>query len=156
MSTSYRTVFAILMIGGALVAAAAAPGSASGGAGANTEYVGTWITWYETAQGTMSPCARMYVAAESETTLDGMWAAPGWNGLVRGTVQQGRAGLVWQGDWRSHETSGGFQFTLGGPDVPAGQFRGTYTAAGVSQARYWNGVREVDGHLTPVPCTWAG
>jgi hypothetical protein len=153
MSTSFRTVIAVLMIGGALVAAAAAPGSASGGAGANTAYVGTWITWYETVQGPMSPCTRLYVVAESENTLDGMWTAPGWNGLVRGSVQQGRAGLVWQGDWRGPENGGQFQFTLGGPDAPAGQFKGTYTTAGV--ARYWNGAREVEGQNTQVPCTWA-
>jgi hypothetical protein len=153
MNTSFRTAIAVLMIGGALVAAAAAPTSASGGAGANTEYVGTWITWYETAQGAMSPCARLYVVAEGESALEGMWTAPGWNGLVRGTVRQGRAGLVWQGDWRALENAGQFHFSLGGPDAPAGQFKGTYTTAGVS--RSWNGAREVEGQSTQVPCTWA-
>lgn len=153
MNASFRTAIAVLMIGGALVAAAAAPTSASGGASASTEYVGTWITWHETVQGAMSPCTRLVVVAESDSTLDGMWTAPGWNGLVRGTVQHGRGGLVWQGEWRSPETSGQFQFTLGGPDVPAGQFKGTYTAAGVS--RYWNGAREVEGQSPQVPCTWA-
>jgi hypothetical protein len=149
MSTSFRTAIAVLMIGGALVAAAAAPGSASGGAGANTEYTGTWITWYQTAQGAMSPCARLYVVAESEGTLDGMWSAPGWNGLVRGSVQQGRTGLVWQGDWRASDDAGQFQFVL---DAPASQFKGTYTTAGVT--RYWNGAREVEGQNAQVPCTW--
>jgi hypothetical protein len=156
MSTSFRTFFAVLMIGGALVAAAAAPTSASGGAGANTEYVGTWITWYETAQGAMSPCARLYVVAESESSLDGMWSVPGWNGLVRGTVRQGRAGLVWQGEWRGSGTAGAFQFRMEAPDSPDEQFKGTYTVAGNPQVRYWNGVREVDGHAAEVPCTWAG
>lgn len=153
MSASSRTAIAVLMIGGALVAAAAAPTSASGGARASTEYVGTWITWYETVQGAMSPCTRLYVVAESERTLDGMWTAPGWNGLVRGAVQQERAGLVWQGEWRSAQTAGQFQFTLGRSDVPDGQFKGTYTAGGV--ARYWNGARDVEGQPAQVPCAWA-
>jgi hypothetical protein len=151
MSTSFRTVFAVLMIGGALVAAAAAPTSASGGVAGNAEYVGTWITWYETPQG-LSPCTRLYVAAENESTLEGMWAAPGWNRLVRGTVQDGRAGVVWRGEWRDLQSSGRFQFTLGAPDVPAEQFEGTYTADGV--ARAWHGAREVEGQAAEVPCRW--
>lgn len=155
MNTSFRTAFAVLMIGGALVAAAAAPTSASGGAGATRDYVGTWITWFEAGRGPTSPCTRLYVAAESESTLDGMWTAPGWNGLLRGTVRQARAGLVWQGEWRSGETVGGFQLILGGPDAPAGRFKGTYTAAGAGDVRAWNGVREVEGQDTRVPCTWA-
>jgi hypothetical protein len=154
MSTSFRTVFAVLMIGGALVAAAAAPTSASGGAGP-ADYVGTWITWFEAGQGPTSPCTRLYVAEESESTLEGMWAAPGWNGLVRGTVRQARAGLVWQGAWRNGETTGGFQLILGGPDAPAGQFKGTYTAADPGEVRAWNGVREVEGQPAQVPCKWA-
>jgi hypothetical protein len=155
MNTSFRTAFAVLMIGGALVAAAAAPTSASARAGATTDYVGTWVTWYETGQGAMSPCARLYVVAESDSSLDGMWSVPGWNGLVRGTVRQGGAGLVWQGEWRGSGTSGAFQFTMDGPDAEDG-FKGTYTAAGNSQPHYWNGIREVDGRAPQVPCAWAG
>ncbi|HEU4881218.1 MAG TPA: hypothetical protein VFT45_03200 [Longimicrobium sp.] len=154
MSTSFRTMFAVLMIGGALVAAAAAPTSASGRAAATTDYVGTWVTWYETAQGAMSPCARLYVVSESDSSLDGMWSVPGWNGLVRGTVRQGRAGLVWQGDWRGADAAGSFQFALEGPGIPEDQFKGTYIAAGDARTRYWNGAREVDGHTPEVPCAW--
>lgn len=153
MSASFRTAVAVLMIGGALVAAAAAPTSASGGDRASTEYVGTWITWFQTPQGAVSPCTRLYVAAESESTLDGMWTAPGWNGLVRGTVQQGGAGLVWQGEWRDAKAAGHFWLALGGPDVPPGQLRGTYAANGA--VRDWNGVREVEGQTPRVPCSWS-
>lgn len=154
MNTSFRTAFAVLMIGGALVAAAAAPTSASAGASETTDYVGTWVTWYETAQGAMSPCARLYVVSESENSLDGMWSVPGWNGLVRGTVRPQGAGLVWQGDWRGADAAGAFQFTMEGPDIPQDQFKGTYVAAGSPQVRYWNGAREVDGHTPQVPCAW--
>ena len=68
--------------------------------------------------------------------------------------QQTRAGLVWQGEWRDATGTGGFRFVLGAPGVPANQFQGTYTTAGVDEPLAWNGVRETAGHTPQVPCTW--
>jgi hypothetical protein len=153
MSTRFRTVIAILMIGGALVAAAAAPTKASGRPGSAGDFVGTWITWWDVEEGD-SPCSRLIVAPENGSTLDGMWTAPGWNGLVHGTVQQTRAGLIWQGEWRDATGTGGFRFVLGAPGVPANHFQGTYTTAASDDALAWNGVRETAGQTPRVPCTW--
>lgn len=148
-------MFAVLMIGGALVAAAAAPSTAAGRPGSGGDFAGTWITWWDEAED-VSACSRLIVAPESGATLDGMWTAPGWNGLVRGTVQQTSRGLVWQGEWRDGSGSGGFRFVLGAPGVPPDQFRGTYTTAGSDRALAWNGVREVQGEVPDVPCTFQG
>lgn len=155
MSAKFRTVFAVLMIGGALVAAAAAPGTAAGRPGSIGDFVGTWITWWDEA-GDVSPCSRVIVALESGSTLDGMWAAPGWNGLVHGTVQQTGGGLVWRGEWRDMNGSGGFRFVLGAPGVPADRFRGTYTTGESGEEIALNGVREVEGEVPDVPCTFGG
>jgi hypothetical protein len=84
-----------------------------------------------------------------------MWAAPGWNGLLHGTVQQGRGGLVWQGQWRDANGTGGFRFVLGAPGARVNEFQGTYTTRGSSEALEWNGVREVTGSTPRVPCEWA-
>lgn len=154
MSAKVRTVLGILMIGGALVAAAAAPTTAAGRPGSPGDFVGTWVTWWD-VEGEDSPCSRLIVAPENGSTLDGMWTAPGWNGLVHGTVQQTRGGLVWRGEWRDANGSGGFRFTLGAPGAPANQFQGTFTNEGSEEALAWNGVRESPGQAPRVPCTWA-
>lgn len=155
MSAKFRTVFAVLMIGCALVAAAAAPGTASRPPGAGTDFAGSWITWWD-ENGEISACSRLVVAPESETTLDGMWAAPGWNGLLHGTVQQTRRGVRWQGQWRDENGSGGFRFVLGVPGTPADRFEGVYTSPGSSEELMWNGAREVEGEIPDVPCTFEG
>lgn len=151
MSASFRTVLAVLMIGGALVAAAAAPTTAAGRPGSTGDFVGTWVAWWNEAEG-VSACSRLIVAPENGSTLDGMWTAPGWNGLVHGTVQQTRGGLVWQGQWRDGNGSGGFRFVLGAPGTPANQFQGTWTTAGSDETVARNGVREVEGQTPRVPC----
>lgn len=153
MSTSSRTIFAVLMIGGALVAAAASPGAASGGDAANADYVGTWITWWD-VEGEPSPCRRLIVAPEDGSTLDGMWTAPGWNGLVHGTVRQTGDGAIWEGEWRDAGGNGGFRFVLGAPGAPANQLRGTSAGGESGRALAWNGVREIPGVTPRVPCTW--
>ncbi|HEX6368181.1 MAG TPA: hypothetical protein VF006_04575 [Longimicrobium sp.] len=153
MSARFRTVIAVLMIGGALVAAAAAPTTAAGRPGSPGDFVGTWITWWD-VEGTASPCSRLIVAPENGATLDGMWTAQGWNGLVRGTVQQTRGGLVWQGEWRDANGTGGFRFTLGAPGVPSDRFQGTYTTRGTNETLAWSGVRETPGQTPRVPCAW--
>lgn len=143
------------MIGAALVAAAAAPTKASGRPGSSGDFVGSWITWWD-IDGEMSPCSRMVVAPESETTLDGMWAAPGWNGLLHGTVEQTRGGVRWRGEWRDQNGAGGFRFVLGAPGAPANRFQGTYTTQGSSQELSWTGERVLDGEIPDVPCTFEG
>lgn len=143
------------MIGAALIAAAAAPTKASGRPGSSADFVGSWITWWE-VNGQPSPCSRMLVSSENDTTLDGMWAAPGWDGLLRGTVQQTRNGLRWRGEWRNQHGTGGFRFVLNAPGVPANRFQGTYTPAGSTAERAWNGVRLADGEIPDVPCTFEG
>lgn len=153
MSTRFRTVFAVLMIGAALVAAAAAPGTASGRPGSTGDFAGTWVTWWD-EDGEPSTCARMLVVTEGPSTLDGMWAAPGWNGLLHGTVEQTRRGLRWQGQWRDENGTGGFRFVLGVPGSPPDRFEGVYTSAGSSEELIWNGARMVEGEIPEVPCTF--
>jgi hypothetical protein len=148
-----RTAFAVVMIGAALMAAAASPGSAAARARSSDDFAGTWITWWDEAEG-VSACSRMYVAPENDSTLDGMWAAPGWNGLLHGSVQQGRAGLVWQGQWRDANGAGGFRFVLGAPGARVNEFQGTYTTRGSGGELAWNGVREVAGEARRVPCSF--
>jgi hypothetical protein len=153
MSTSFRTVLAVLMIGGALVTAAAAPGRASGRPAAEADFVGTWITWWD-EDGEPSTCARMVVIAEGPGALDGMWAAPGWNGLLYGRVEQTRRGLRWQGQWRDESSTGGFRFVLGVPGSPPDRFEGVYTSEGSREELTWNGARMVEGEIPEVPCTF--
>ncbi|MBW3570761.1 MAG: hypothetical protein KY467_06625 [Gemmatimonadetes bacterium] len=154
MSARFRTVFAVLMIGGALFAAAASPGSAAGRPGSPGDFVGTWITWWE-VEGENSACRRLLVAPENGSRLDGMWSAPGWNGLVHGTVGQTGEGLVWHGEWRGASSAGRFRLVLGGAGSASDRFQGTYTTTGGSaRALAWNGVREVPGRTPRVPCGW--
>lgn len=155
MSARIRTAAAVLMIGGALVAAAASPGSAAGRPGAPTDFAGTWITWWD-LEGARSACSRLFVAPENGSTLDGMWSAPGWNGLVHGAVRRTGDGLVWQGEWRGATGSGLFRLVLGAPGTSVDQFQGTYTAGAAGGALAWNGVREEPGETPRVPCRWNG
>ena len=156
MSTSVRSVCAVLIMGGALMAAAASPVPASGGAErVEDDFAGTWVTWWD-ENGEPSACARMFVVAESSGTLDGMWAAPGWNGLLHGTVDQTRRGLRWQGQWRDQNGSGGFRFVLGAPGTPPDRFEGVYTSGGESEELMWNGARLVEGDIPEVPCAFLG
>lgn len=151
MKLSFRTVFASLLMGGALVTAAAAPGPAAERPLSAGDFAGTWITWWDEG-GATSACSRVYVAAEDEATLDGMWAAPGLNGVMNGGVTTAGEGLRWQGEWRDAEGgSGGFRFILAAP----GEFRGTYTVAGGADELVWNGARELPGEPLPeVPCSF--
>lgn len=159
MGTSFRTVFAVLIMGGALMAAAAAPMPAAGGsaevATVADDFEGTWVTWWD-ENGEPSACARMFVVSEGPGTLDGMWAAPGWNGLLHGTVDQTRRGLRWQGQWRDENGSGGFRFLLGAPGTPADRFAGVYTTGGERDELMWNGARLVEDDIPDVPCTFTG
>jgi hypothetical protein len=144
-----RTAAAVMMIGSGLLTGAGSPAAQEG-------FTGTWITWWD-AGGVMSPCSRMDVVAENENTLDGMWAAPGFNGLLHGTVQQTRAGLRWEGEWRDTEGgSGSFRFVRGAPGMLGDHFEGVYTVADEDEEMMWNGVRLVEGDIPDAPCVFAG
>lgn len=145
-----RTAAAVVMMGSGLLAGAASPRVTQEG------FAGAWITWWDEG-GEMSTCSRMDVVAEGEGTLDGMWAAPGFNGVMHGTVQQTRRGLRWEGEWRDAEGgSGRFRFVLGAPGEPADRFEGVYTTGDDGEEMAWNGVRLVEGDIPDAPCVFAG
>jgi hypothetical protein len=149
MNALLRKTVTVVMIGGAplLVSRGSADGAAQDG------FAGSWITWWEQGGG-FSPCSRMDVVAESEDRLDGMWAAPGPNGVLHGAVAQQRDGLVWQGEWRDAEGgTGGFRFVLA-PD--GDRFEGTYTLEAGEDEHMWNGVRLVEGDIPEAPCVFGG
>jgi hypothetical protein len=145
MSTRFRSVFAVFVIGMALAAAAVAPArSSSGSAG---DFVGTWITWRRGAEGDGRPCRRLYVTSESVAARDGTWDAPGWNGLVTGDVALDAGHTVWRGEWRDGRLAGTFALTLRGGDA----FEGTFAGPGEAP-RPWSGRRDTGGAPPDVPC----
>ena len=150
MNALLRKTVAVVMIGGAPLLVSR--GSAADEA-ARDGFVGSWITWRE-QDGGFSPCSRMDVVAEREDLLDGMWTAPGLNGVLHGAVAQQSDGLEWQGEWRDAEGgTGGFRFVLA-PD--GDRFEGTYTLEEGEDAHMWNGVRYVEGDIPEAPCVFEG
>jgi len=147
MSTSFRSAFAVLMIGMALAAAAVAPAHRTGAGG--DDFMGTWITWAGSETGDPPVCRRLYVTADGPATRDGAWDAPGWNGLVNGALHTSRDGQpAWRGEWRDGQISGTFDLTLRADDA----FEGTFAGAGLPRAQHWRG-RRADGGASPdVPC----
>jgi hypothetical protein len=150
MSTRLRSAFAVMIIGLALAAAAVAP--AHSRPGAATDFVGTWITWQKAPDGRPGECRRLYVTAEDATFRDGTWDAPGWNGLVSGTVTEQRGRHVWTGEWRDGRLAGRFAFTL----VDGDALQGTFAGPGMPDARAWAGARVSDAGAPDVPCRAAG
>jgi hypothetical protein len=150
MNALLRKTVAVVMIGGAPLLVSR--GSAADEA-AQDGFAGSWITWWE-QDGGFSPCSRMDVVAESEDLLDGMWAAPGLNGVLHGAVLEQSDGLEWQGEWRDAEGgTGGFDFVLA-PD--GDRFEGTYTLEEGEDEHMWNGVRLVEGDIPEAPCVFEG
>lgn len=154
MRVLLQRIVAVLVIGGAPLTA-----GSSGSAVEMAEqegFAGAWITWWED-DGGFSECSRMDVVAEGETLLDGMWAAPGLNGVMHGAVARTADGLEWRGEWRdARGTSGEFRFVLGAPGTPADRFEGTYTVEEGETELTWNGVRLVEGDIPEAPCTFVG
>lgn len=149
MNALLRRTAAVVVMGGASLAAAASPGPV---AARQEGFTGAWITWWEEGEG-ISACSRMDVVAESEDVLDGMWATPGPNGVLHGALLRTDAGDVWQGEWRDAEGgTGGFQFELVEPD----RFEGTYTVEEGETEAMWSGVRYVEGDIPEAPCVFQG
>lgn len=151
MNALLRRTVAVVMIGGAPLVASWSGPAADGAA--QEGFVGSWITWWEEGDG-FSACSRMDVVAESERRLDGMWAAPGLNGVLHGAVWSRDEGLEWQGEWRDAEGgTGGFYFVL---PPGADRFEGTYTLEEGETEMTWNGVRLVEGDIPEAPCVFQG
>jgi hypothetical protein len=143
MSTSFRSAFAVLLIGMALAAAALAP--AHDRADGGHDFIGSWITWAGGADGETPVCRRLHVTADG----DGAWDAPGWNGLVNGKVERAGDGHpVWRGEWRDGQIAGTFALTLRGDDV----VEGTFAGAGLSAQQPLRGRRDTGRGLADVPC----
>ena len=150
MSTLLRRTAAVLTIGSGLLMGASSPGPA---AARQDGFAGAWITWWEEGEG-ISACSRMDVVAEGEGRLDGMWAAPGPNGVLYGALLQTIDGVTWQGEWRDAEGgTGGFYFVL---SPGADRFEGTYTVGEGEEELAWNGVRLVEGDIPEAPCVFEG
>jgi hypothetical protein len=146
MSTSFRSVFAVLLIVVALAAAAVAPAHSTGDGG--HDFVGTWITWPVAVSGETPQCRRLYVTADGPEARDGVWDAPGWNGLVNGAVRQAASDRpVWRGEWRDGQISGSFALTLREDD----RVEGTFAGAGTAAAQRWQGRRDT-GDPARLPC----
>lgn len=147
MRTSFRSVFAFLLIGVALAAAAMAPAHGTG-AGQH-DFVGTWITWDGAWEGETPVCRRLLVTAAGTADRDGAWDAPGWTGVVNGTVRTADDGRpLWRGEWRDGQIAGTFALTLREDDV----FEGTFAGAGLPAPRPWRGRRHAGDAPPDVPC----
>lgn len=146
MSTRFGSAVAMLVICMALGAAAVAPAHSTRGAA--EDFVGSWITWQTAPDGGAGECRRLAVSAAGADARDGTWDAPGWSGMVNGTVreQQGRA--VWAGEWRDGQLAGKFSFAL----VAGDRFQGTFAGPGTHQAVPWAGVRVTAAGTPDVPC----
>jgi hypothetical protein len=146
MSTPFRSAFAVLLIGMALAAAAVAPAHSTDDG--DHDFMGTWITWAGGEGGGQPVCRRLYVTADGPATRDGAWDAPGWNGLVNGTLDTVEAGRPqWRGEWRDGQIAGTFALTLRADDA----FEGTFAGAGLPTER-WRGRRDTGAEAPDVPC----
>lgn len=150
MSSPFRSVFSVLLIGVALAAAAMAPAHST--RDGSQDFVGTWITWAGTAEGGAPPmCRRLHVRPDGPATRGGAWDAPGWRGLVNGAVTAAAGQPVWRGEWRDGQIAGTFALTLRGRDA----LEGTFAGAGLPGTQRWNGVRDHGGPAPALPCRFA-
>lgn len=147
MVKSYRSAFAAVLIGTALVAAAITPAHSTGGG--SEDFMGGWITWTGAAGGEQPVCRRLNVTAGDGAVRYGGWDAPGWNGLVNGAVSDDEDGRpVLRGEWRDGRIAGAFALRLRGQDA----FDGTFATPGADTPQRWQGRRDT-GQLRPdVPC----
>ena len=150
MDSTYRGTFAVVLIGTALVAAAITPAhSARGG---SADFMGSWVTWTVSADGSTPVCRRLYVTGSDGTARSGGWDAPGWNGLVSGSVAQGTGGgTVLNGEWRDGRIAGAFALTLHGRNA----LDGTFSAPGGDAPQRWEGRRDTGNPDQGVPCRFA-
>ncbi|HEX6042298.1 hypothetical protein [Longimicrobium sp.] len=147
MGTSFR-LFAVLLIGLALGAAAVSPRHTTGGGSA--DFTGSWITWAAPAAAGERPvCRRLLVGDAGPDVREGAWDAPGWNGQVSGTVSRGDRGTLLRGEWRDGQIAGTIELALRDPDT----FEGTFNGAGLPAPQRWKGVRASGSTGLPhVPC----
>lgn len=146
MGTSFRTSFAVIVIGTVLVAAAITPAQS---AGAHSEdFMGRWITWTATPGGETPVCRRLEVTAGDGAARSGGWNAPGWNGLVSGALSRGTDGrAVLAGEWRDGRIAGAFALTLNGDALD-----GTFAAPGAAAPQRWQGRRDDGQPRQDLPC----
>lgn len=149
MVTSFRTGFAVMVIGTVLVAAAITP--AQSAAGRSEDFMGNWITWTGSGDGETPVCRRLYVEASGDAVRSGGWDAPGWNGLVSGALSRGADGRpVLAGEWRDGRIAGAFALTLRDNDA----LDGTFAAPGAPEPQRWQGRRDDGRARQDLPCTF--
>jgi hypothetical protein len=147
MVTSFRTAFAVIVIGTVLVAAAITPVQSA--AGTSEDFMGNWITWTGTGDGKTPVCRRLSVTAGDGTVRTGGWDAPGWNGLVNGALSRGTDGRpVLEGEWRDGRIVGAFALTLREGDA----LDGTFAAPGAPEPQRWQGRRDDGQPRQDLPC----
>lgn len=147
MDSTYRSTFAVVLIGTALVAAAITPAHSAGGGSA--DFMGSWITWTPSEDGGIPICRRLYVTDADGTARSGGWDAPGWNGLVSGSVAPGASGRTeLHGEWRDGRIAGAFALTLHGENA----LHGTFSAPGGDAPQRWEGRRDTGRPEQGVPC----
>jgi hypothetical protein len=147
MVSSFRTSFAVIVIGTVLVAAAITPAQSAGVR--SEDFMGQWITWTSPAQGEPPVCRRLYVTGSDGAARSGGWDAPGWNGLVNAALSQGADGRpVLAGEWRDGRIAGAFALTLQGNDA----LDGTFAAPGVPAPQRWQGRRDNGQARQDLPC----
>ena len=147
MATSFRGVFAVVLIGTAFVAAAITPAHSTGGG--SDDFMGSWITWAGTPDGGQPVCRRLQVTAGEGTARYGGWDAPGWNGLVNGALSVGDDGRpVFTGEWRDGRIAGAFTLQLQGQDV----LDGAFAAPGETTPQRWQGRRDTGQQARELPC----
>lgn len=147
MVTSFRTAFAVIVIGTVLVAAAITPAQSAGMR--SEDFMGRWITWTAPVNGETPVCRRLDVTASDGTVRSGGWDAPGWNGLVSGALSRGADGRpVMAGEWRDGRIAGVFALSLQGDDA----LDGTFAAPGADAPQRLQGRRDNGQGQQDLPC----
>lgn len=146
MFPSFRGTFAVGLIGAALLAAAITPAHSTDSR--TEDFMGSWITWTEAAEGERPVCRHLSVSGGDGEARLGRWNAPGWDGLVTGAVAQDDGGrAVWRGEWRDGRIAGAFTLALRERDA----FSGTFAPPG-GAPQPWHGRRDTGARLATLPC----
>jgi hypothetical protein len=149
MVNSSRGAFAVVLIGTALLAAAMTPAHSTGAG--SQDFMGSWVTWTDAANGAQPVCRRLQVTAGDGAVRYGGWDAPGWNGLVKGALTAGREGRpVLRGEWRDGRIAGAFALELRARDA----FEGTFAAPGADAPEPWHGRRDTGANPANLPCAF--
>lgn len=146
MRLSTRGSFAVVVMGAVLLAAAIKPAHSTDAR--TDDFMGRWITWSDGGNGARAVCRHLSVSSGEGETRQGRWNAPGWDGLVAGTVAPGNGGrAVWRGEWRDGRIAGAFTLAMRGRDA----FSGTFAPPG-GAPQPWHGRRDTGAGLAGLPC----